>query len=136
MEEGGVSAQLCVLCELQSVRAASSVIGTLALRLHVHNPNVTLMRTTAEECATLGEILAGKLNQATGPATVLLPAGGVSALDRPGQPFHDPAADRALFDALRRHLAPHVTVREIDAHINDAAFADAVAEALLAMLGT
>jgi uncharacterized protein (UPF0261 family) len=94
------------------------------------------MRTTAEECAALGEILAGKLNRATGPTTVLLPRGGVSALDRPGQPFHDPEADRALFDALRRHLAPHVAIREVDAHINDPAFAEAVAETLLASLGT
>jgi uncharacterized protein (UPF0261 family) len=104
-------------------------------RLHVHNPNVTLMRTTAAECARLGEIIAGKLNAATGPTTVLLPLKGVSALDRDGQPFHDPEADRALFDALRRHLDPRITVREIDAHINDPVFADAVADALLASLG-
>jgi uncharacterized protein (UPF0261 family) len=104
--------------------------------LHVHNPTVTLMRTTVEECARLGAILAGKLNQATGPTTVLLPRGGVSALDRPGQPFHDPEADQALFAALRQHLAPHVSVRELDAHINDPAFADAVADTLLAALGT
>jgi uncharacterized protein (UPF0261 family) len=103
-------------------------------RLYIHNPNVTLMRTTAAECARLGEIIAAKLNRATGPTTVLLPLGGVSAIDRPGQPFHDPAADRALFDALRRHLEPHVTVRELDLHINDPAFADAVADTLLASL--
>jgi uncharacterized protein (UPF0261 family) len=102
--------------------------------LHVHNPNVTLMRTTAAECAELGRIIAAKLNRATGPTTVLLPRGGVSALDRPGQPFHDPDADAALFAALRRSLSPHIVVRELDAHINDAAFADAVADALLAQL--
>lgn len=103
-------------------------------RLHVHNPNVTLMRTTPAENARLGEIIASKLNRATGPTTVLLPLGGVSAIDRPGQPFHDPEADRALFEALRRHLQPHVTVRELDANINDPAFADAIADTLLAAL--
>lgn len=102
--------------------------------LYVHNPNVTLMRTTAAECAELGRLIAAKLNRATGPTTVLLPLGGVSALDRPGQPFHDPDADAALFAALRRDLAPHVVVRELEAHINDPAFADAIADALLAQL--
>jgi uncharacterized protein (UPF0261 family) len=102
--------------------------------LHVHNPAVTLMRTTAAECARLGEIIAGKLNRATGPTTVILPLGGVSALDRPGQPFHDPEADRALFEALGRHLRPGIVVREVDAHINDPRFADAIADTLLAML--
>ncbi len=101
---------------------------------HVHNPNVTLMRTTAGESARLGEIIAAKLNRATGPTTVLLPLAGVSALDRAGQPFHDPAADAALFEALRRHLLPHITVRSLDAHINDPAFADAIADTLLASL--
>ncbi len=102
--------------------------------LYVHNPNVTLMRTTPAECAKLGEIIAGKLNRATGPTTVVLPLGGVSAIDRPGQPFHDPEADRALFDALRRHLRPGITVREADANINDPAFADVIADTLLASL--
>jgi uncharacterized protein (UPF0261 family) len=103
---------------------------------HVHNPNVTLMRTTAAECARLGEVIAGKLNRATGPTTVMLPLRGVSALDRPGQPFHDPDGDRALFEALRRHLKPGIAVLEIDAHINDVAFADAIADTLLEALAT
>jgi len=103
-------------------------------RLHVHNPNVTLMRTTAEECAQLGEIIARKLNAATGPTALLLPLGGVSALDRAGQPFHDPAADAALFDALRSHVGPNVELVELDLHINDPAFADAIASRLLSHL--
>jgi uncharacterized protein (UPF0261 family) len=103
-------------------------------RLHVHNPSVTLMRTTAEESARLGEIIAAKLNRATGPVTLLLPLRGVSAIDREGQPFHDPAADTALFDALRRHVADAVVVRELDLHINDPEFADDVAATLLASL--
>jgi len=103
-------------------------------RLHVHNPSVTLMRTTRGECAKLGEIIAKKLNAAKGPTTLLLPLGGISAIDREGQPFHDPEADAALFAALRRHLGAHVTLRELDLHINDPAFADAAAGALLTML--
>ncbi|HUF26159.1 MAG TPA: Tm-1-like ATP-binding domain-containing protein, partial [Gemmatimonadaceae bacterium] len=100
-------------------------------RLHVHNPNVTLMRTTPDECARLGEIIAGKLNRATGPTALVIPLRGVSALDREGQPFHDPEADAALIDSLRRTLDPRVKRIEIDAHINDPAFADAIADELL-----
>lgn len=103
-------------------------------RLHVHNASVTLMRTTPDECARLGEIIAAKLNRATGPTILLLPLRGVSALDREGQPFHDPAADAALFDALRRHVNETVTVRALDLHINDPEFADAIAAELLAGL--
>jgi uncharacterized protein (UPF0261 family) len=102
--------------------------------LHVHNPSVTLMRTTAEESARLGEVIAGKLNAAIGPVSLMIPLRGVSALDRDGQPFRDEAADRALFDALRRHAGPGVEVVEMDCHINDEPFADAVAETLLAHL--
>ncbi|MGH7503200.1 MAG: Tm-1-like ATP-binding domain-containing protein, partial [Longimicrobiales bacterium] len=87
--------------------------------VHVHNPNVTLMRTTAAECARLGEIIGVKLNAATGPATLMLPLQGVSALDKQGQPFRDEAADAALFDALRRTVRPPVTIIELDQHIND-----------------
>ncbi|MGH7553685.1 MAG: Tm-1-like ATP-binding domain-containing protein [Longimicrobiales bacterium] len=103
-------------------------------RLHVHNPSVTLMRTTAEECGRLGEIIAGKLNAARGPTTLVLPLRGVSALDREGQPFHDPEADGALFEALRRAVGPLVTLVELDHHINDPPFADALAERLVAQL--
>lgn len=103
-------------------------------KLHVHNATVTLMRTTAEECARLGEVIAEKLNRATGPTTLLLPLRGVSALDRAGQSFFDPAADAALFDALRRNVGPNVTLVELDLHINDPEFADAIADHLLSHL--
>jgi uncharacterized protein (UPF0261 family) len=102
--------------------------------LHVHNPSVTLMRTTVEESARLGEIIAGKLNAAKGPTTLMLPLRGVSALDREGQPFRDEAADAALFDALRRNVGTNVQWMELDLHINDEPFADAIAETLLASL--
>jgi uncharacterized protein (UPF0261 family) len=102
---------------------------------HAHNANVTLMRTTPEECAALGRILAEKLNAAGGPVTLLLPLRGVSAMDMKGGPFFDPDADAALFDALRRHVqSPPVELIALDLHINDPAFADAVADHLLAQI--
>ncbi len=102
--------------------------------LYRHNANVTLMRTTADECARIGDTLAEKLNAATGPTALLLPLGGVSALDAPGQPFYDPEANGALFDALRGGIGERVQLLEIDAHINDDAFADAYAETTLDLL--
>ena len=93
--------------------------------LHRHNAQVTLMRTTPEENARIGAWLAAKLNRMTGPVRLLLPLGGVSALDAPGQPFRDPEADAALFDALRRDVEQTDRRRIVDvqAHINDPAFA-------------
>lgn len=94
--------------------------------LYRHNATVTLMRTTADECVRIGERIAERLNAATGPTALVLPLRGVSALDAPGQPFHDPAADAALFEALRHHLRADIPLVGVDAHINDAAFADAL----------
>ena len=96
-------------------------------RLYQHNPAVTLMRTTADENERLGALIARKLNGARGPATVLLPRGGVSAIDAAGEPFHDPAADSALFASLRRDLDPRIPLIEVDEHINAPAFAHAAA---------
>lgn len=103
-------------------------------RFHVHNANVTLMRTTPEECAAIGRHMAEVLARSTGPTTVMLPLGGVSAIDVPGGPFHDPEADAALFAAIREglHGHPRVKVVERPEAINDPAFADAAAVALLA----
>ena len=98
--------------------------------LYVHNPSVTLMRTTREECAELGRRIAAKLSAATGPVALFVPLGGVSMIDAPGQPFHDPEADAALFEALRAGLAPNVELVELDCNINDDAFADAMVERL------
>jgi len=102
-------------------------------KLHRHNPNVTLMRTTVEENARLGEELGRKLAAARGPAAILLPRQGVSGIDRTGQPFDDPAARAALFAAIRGSCGA-VPVEELDLHVNDAAFAAAAAHALLAMM--
>ena len=98
--------------------------------LYVHNPTVTLMRTTEGECAELGRIIARKLNAAKGPLTVFIPLRGVSMIDVPGKPFHEPDADAALFRELKGGLRPDVEVVEMDTDINDPAFARAMAERL------
>jgi uncharacterized protein (UPF0261 family) len=98
-----------------------------------HNANVTLMRTTPEECAAIGAEMAAKLSGARGPVSVLLPSRGVSAIDRDGQPFDDPVARRALHDAIRQGL-PESSVSELDLHINDPAFADAAASRLIELM--
>lgn len=103
-------------------------------RFYAHNPQVTLMRTTPDENARLGRILAGKLNASKGPVTVLLPLRGGSVIGAPGGPFHDPEADAALYTALTAGLRPDIPVRKLDCVINDPNFADACADALLALL--
>jgi uncharacterized protein (UPF0261 family) len=82
----------------------------------------------------IGRRIAEKLNAAKGPVTLLIPLRGVSMIDAEGQPFHDPAADRALFESLRSHAGANVKVKEIDAHINDPSFAHALADELLGLL--
>ena len=101
--------------------------------LYVHNPQVTLMRTTPEENARMGEWIAAKLNKCEGPVRFFLPEGGVSAIDAPGKPFHDPTADKALFDALARTLkrSPDRQLIRLPHNINDPAFAKAMADAYL-----
>lgn len=100
-----------------------------------HNPQVTLMRTTPEDCATLGKIFAEKLNLSTGPVTVLLPLRAISVISAPGQKFHDPAADQALFTAIRENLRNDIEVIQVDCSINDPRFAEACAKALLKNIG-
>lgn len=103
-------------------------------RFYRHNPQVTLMRTTPEECAELGRILAEKANLSRGPVAVLLPLRGISVISAAGGSFHDARADEALFDAIRRHLRPHVERVEVDAAINDPVFAERAAQVLLRYL--
>ncbi len=99
--------------------------------LYRHNPNVTLMRTTPDECRAIAEFIAAKLNAFAGPLRFLIPEGGVSAIDMPGQPFHDPAANRVLFDTLAQRFRPGPQRRliRLPLHINDPAFADALVAA-------
>jgi uncharacterized protein (UPF0261 family) len=103
--------------------------------LYEWNPDITLMRTNVEENATIGRMIAAAANAATGPVTIMLPLRGVSMLGEEGGRFHDPAADRACFDAIRTAIGPQVRLVEIDCAINDPAFADAAAAELLALIG-
>jgi uncharacterized protein (UPF0261 family) len=101
-----------------------------ARNLYVHNPTVTLMRTTSEECAELGRTIGRKLSGAQGPTALFVPLKGVSMIDVDGQPFYDAEADAALFAALREALADSVEVHEVDTDINDPEFAVAMADRL------
>jgi uncharacterized protein (UPF0261 family) len=98
--------------------------------LYVHNPTVTLMRTTSEECAELGRTIGRRLSGAHGPTALFVPLKGVSMIDVEGQPFYDADADAALFAALRETLADSVEVHEVDTDINDPEFAVAMADRL------
>ncbi len=101
-----------------------------------HNPNVTLMRTTAAENAAMGRWIAGKLNACRGPVRLLFPGKGVSALDIEGGAFWDPEADAALLDALSDGLADPLRLSVLPYHVNDPAFAAAVADAFLELVET
>ena len=101
-----------------------------------HNPQVTLMRTTPAECAQLGKIVAEKVSSSKGPVTVLIPRGAISVVSAAGQPFHDPAADEALFDALKGNLRKDIPVIEKETTINDPSFAEACAQTLLALMAS
>lgn len=99
--------------------------------LYIHNPQVTLMRTSPEECRELGRVLARKLNSYTAPVSVLIPRQAISVISAAGQPFHDPVADEALFDALVSELRAEIPVQWLDCEINDPKFANACVKALL-----
>jgi uncharacterized protein (UPF0261 family) len=98
--------------------------------MYEHNPSVTLMRTTPEESAALGRLIAEKLSAATGPTTLFIPLRGVSMIAVEGQPFYDPDADAALFGAIRDNLPDSVGLVEMDCDINDPLFARAMADTL------
>lgn len=100
--------------------------------LHVHNPRVTLMRTTPEENRRMGVWIAERLNRMTGPVRLLWPQGGISALDAPGEPFWNPEADAALFAGLKETFRETASKRlvALPHHINAPDFADAAVRAL------
>ena len=104
-------------------------------RFVVHTPNVTLMRTTRDENRTIGEWMGARLNQMEGPVRLLLPEGGVSLLDASGQPFHDPEADNALFEALEKTVRQNARrkIERVNANINDEKFVGAVVDAFAAI---
>ncbi len=99
---------------------------------YIHNPQVTLMRTTPDECAELGRILADKINRYPAPAAIMIPKRAISVISAAGQPFHDAAADEALFQAIHTHA--EVPVEEFEEEINSPAFAKACAEKLLVLM--
>jgi len=104
-------------------------------RFVIHNPNVTLMRTTRDENRAIGEWIGARLNAMNGPVRFLLPEGGVSLLDAPGQPFHDSEADNALFEAIEKTVrrTPQRLVERVRANINETPFVDAVIDAFHAV---
>ncbi|MFF2196655.1 Tm-1-like ATP-binding domain-containing protein [Streptomyces sp. NPDC058157] len=105
-------------------------------RVRIHNPSITVIRTTEAECAELGRRVAAKLRAATGPTAVCLPLRGLSTLGAPEGPYHDPEADGALFAALREGLRGSTArLYDYDTHINDPAFGRAAADRLHAMIG-
>ena len=136
LEAAGRKAMPQVVCpgaiDMVNFGPAESVPAQFRNRnLHMHNPSVTLMRTTPEECAEIGRITALKLNRANGPVTILIPLQGVSAIDKLGGPFYSQAALNAYRSALKEHLSPTIRLIELDAHINDDNFALVAAEQLM-----
>lgn len=101
---------------------------------YIHNPQVTLMRTNAKECAQLGKILAEKSNANKAPVSILIPKKAISVISAEGQPFHDAEADEALFSAIRQHA--QVEVCEFEEEINSPAFAKACSDKLLELIKT
>lgn len=100
-------------------------------KFHMHNPTVTLMRTSVEENIQAGKVMAAKLNQAKGPVTVVIPLKGLSAYDIIGQPFYDTQADAALFKSLKEHLNDKIKLLVMDNHINDPQFAEKIASLMI-----
>lgn len=100
--------------------------------IYVHNPQVTLLRTNAKECSQLGQILAEKANTNPAPTAILIPRKAISIISAGGQPFHDPEADTALFDAI--HANAQCEVIDYDEEINSETFAQAAAHKLLSLI--
>jgi uncharacterized protein (UPF0261 family) len=122
----------CGALDMVNFGAPSTVPEQFADRtLYEHNPQVTLMRTTREECAEIGRFLARKLNACEGAVRFLLPTGGVSALDAPGQAFWDPEADEALFATIEAEVkqTDQRRVVRLPHHVNDPEFAAAIVSA-------
>ena len=123
----------CGALDMVNFWARNTVPANYNERLfHIHNANVTLMRTTPDENARIGRWIAERLNRMTGPVRFLIPEGGVSALDAPGQAFCWPEADRALFDAITSHTSqtPQRQIVHVPAHINDTRFIEQVVAAV------
>jgi uncharacterized protein (UPF0261 family) len=122
----------CGALDMVNFGARSTVPAQFADRnLYEHNPQITLLRTTPDECVQIARFLARKLNACEGQVRFLLPTGGVSALDAPGQAFWDPEADEALFATLEAAVVQtdERRVVRLPHHVNDPEFADALVDA-------
>jgi uncharacterized protein (UPF0261 family) len=104
-----------------------------ARKSYFHNPVATLVRLDADEEAALGRMVAERLNEATGPVHVVAPTRGFSLADAEGGDLWDPEADRAFLDSLRTSLRPDIPYEQLDAHVDDAAFAEVVAQRYLTL---
>lgn len=119
-------------CDMVNFGAPDTIPAKFNGRLfYKHNPQVTLMRTTADECAAIGRFIGEKLNACSGPVHILIPEGGISMLDAPGQAFYDPDADHALIQSLEHTLipAPRRKCERLPYHINAPEFASALVQA-------
>jgi len=103
-------------------------------KYYFFNPAVTMVRMSHEEMATVGRVLAEKLNKAKGPTRVMIPLKGFCMYCHPGEPLYDPEGDLRLIESLKKHLKPEVEIQEIDAHINDPEFADAAALSMMELI--
>ena len=102
--------------------------------MYFFNPAVTMVKMTLEERATVGRVMAEKLNKATVPTQVLIPLKGFCMYCHPGDPLHDPEGDRMLIETMKKHLRPQIPILEVDAHINDPEFADRAAAAMIELI--
>lgn len=132
----GVPAVVAPGClDMVNFHAPETVPARFAERVfYHHNPQVTLMRTNAAECAELGRIIAEKVSASRGPVAVMIPTEGVSVISTEGGPFHDAEADAALFSALKQGLRKDIPVVEMANRINDPEFAEASARKLIELI--
>ena len=105
-------------------------------KFYKHNPQVTLMRTNAEECREIGKRMAAQLNKATAPVVLMIPLKGVSMIDDETGPFRDDEANRELFASLKQHCNMRVRIKELDMHVNDTGFAHALADEMLILVSS
>ena len=104
-------------------------------KTYLHSPSIWLMRLRRDELVELGGIFAERLNLATARTAVAFPLKGTSIPNHPDGVFYDPELDQAFLQSLKTHLRPEIEIVEIDAHINDPDFADAVANLFLQVMG-
>jgi len=133
---GGVPAVVAPGClDMVNFRGRDTIPEKFAHRqFYQHNAQVTLMRTTPDECTQLGQVISSKLNASTGPVRVIYPLRAMSVISAEGQPFYDPVADRALLESFQLNLRSDIPLEVVDFAINDCLFAERCVAALLACM--